>query len=132
MLPGAGAAGGVAGGLVALTNASLHAGIDMVIAASGIENELHNTSLLITGEGTLDNQSVQGKVVGAIASLAKKNNIRCIALCGRLELSEESIADAGLHAAYTIAPASVSLDESIHKASFFLQQRVKEIIMGMV
>lgn len=127
-VPGAGAAGGVAGGLMAALNATLLAGIDRVLDASHIHAALDNADLVITGEGKLDHQSLQGKVVGSVADLAGKKNIPCIAFCGRLDLSFKEIQEAGLKAAFTIAPESTSLDESIKNARFFLQDKTANVM----
>ncbi len=130
-VPGSGAAGGVAGGLLALLNAELIPGIEMVVEASGICNHLKEVSLVITGEGRIDDQSLQGKVVGTIAGLARQNNIPCLALCGKLDFTPNQINAAGLTAAYSIAPANTSLDDSIANAHQYLQSKVVEVIRSI-
>lgn len=127
-VPGAGAAGGIAGGLMAALNASLKQGIDMVLEASNIHSEIHDADLVITGEGKLDDQSLQGKVIGSVAALAVDNGIPCIAFCGRLDLSQKEIEAAGLKAAFIIADNSVPLEESIRNAKRLLQQRAAEVL----
>ena len=127
-VPGAGAAGGVAGGLMALLNATLVSGIDMVLETSGIEKNLEGANLILTGEGKLDHQSLQGKVVGTVADLSKKNNIPCIAFCGRLALSKAEIKEAGLTSAFSIAATDTSLVDSIKNAKLYLQQKVATIL----
>jgi glycerate kinase len=122
---GAGAAGGVAGGLVALLQASLHSGIDMVIRASQLEEQLAGASLIITGEGRLDAQSLQGKVVGSMASLAQQYKIPCIAFCGRLDLSEERVQDIGLTSAFEIAGKTISMEESKRNAFTWLEHTAR-------
>ena len=86
-IPGTGAAGGIAAGLLAFFDVILKKGIDMVIEASGIEKEIDNTNLIITGEGKMDKQTLDGKVVSKMAALANERNIPVIAFCG---ISEES------------------------------------------
>ena len=131
-VPGAGAAGGIAGGLMAALNASLKPGIDMVLEASNIRSEIDNADLVITGEGRLDDQSLQGKVIGTVAAMAVKQGIPCIAFCGRLDLSQIEIEAAGLKAAYTIADDSIPLEESIRNAKRLLQQRAAEVAISFM
>jgi glycerate kinase len=64
-LPGAGAAGGLAGGLAAL-GATLHSGFDVVADAVGLHEHLNRVDLVVTGEGKLDETSLDGKVVGGV------------------------------------------------------------------
>lgn len=122
---GAGAAGGVAGGLMALLNATLYSGIDLVLDASGLQQQLQDVGLLITGEGRLDEQSLQGKVVGTMAKIAAEHSIPCIAYCGRLDLAEEALKASGITAAYAIAPENASLEDSIKNAGIYLREKVK-------
>lgn len=127
-MPGAGAAGGVAGGLVSLLDAELHAGMDMVLHASHLEQQIAGANLLITGEGKLDAQSLQGKVVGRMASLAQEHQIPCIAFCGRLDLSQERLRDMGLTAAFEIAGKNISLEESKKNAFSLLKNTVRSVV----
>lgn len=119
-VPGAGAAGAVAGGLMAALNASLHQGIEMVLQTSKILAALDNTDLIITGEGKLDAQSLQGKVVGTVAALAREKSIPCIAICGRLDLSPEEIKNAGLTGAFSIESKGDSLEDCMKNAATYL------------
>ena len=123
-VPGAGAAGGVAGGLMAALNATFQQGIYTVLNASNIYATIDHADLIITGEGKLDEQSLQGKVVGSIAALAQQKNIPCVAFCGLLSLGEDKLKAAGLAAAYAIATGNTSLEDSIKNAYNLLKQKV--------
>ena len=69
-LPGAGAAGGVGGGMVALLSAKLESGIDFLMNLTGFEDQLKHSDLVISGEGKLDLQTLQGKVIAGVGNLA--------------------------------------------------------------
>ena len=86
-IPGTGAAGGIAAGLLPFFEVEMKNGIELIIAASKIEEFLADADLLITGEGKIDNQTSAGKVVGHVAFLAKKRGLDCIAFCGSVELN---------------------------------------------
>ena len=81
LLPGAGAAGGLAGGLAAL-GANLVPGFDLVCRVVLLDELLIDVDLIITGEGYMDNESFSGKVVGSMAELAAEKKIQISAICG--------------------------------------------------
>ena len=124
--PGAGAAGGIAAGLSAFFKLDMKKGVELVLNANKLEEELPNADLLITGEGRIDDQSGSGKVVGTIASLAKKYKIPCIAFCGLLEASERELADLGVTAAFAIADPDRSTEENMRNAFVLLRDKVFE------
>ncbi len=84
-LKGGGAAGGVGAALAALLGAKMQSGIDLVMQYSGIEQELQKgIDLVITGEGKMDNLSLNGKVPFGVAKICAKYKIPVMAFCGRL------------------------------------------------
>ena len=80
-VPGAGAAGGLAGGLHAL-GARLVPGFDLVAAEVGLADRIAEADLVVTGEGRADPSSFQGKVVGGVATLADAARVPWLAVCG--------------------------------------------------
>jgi glycerate kinase len=80
--PGAGAAGGVALPLVALAEATMTPGVDLVADAVGLANRVATADLVITGEGRLDRQSMMGKVVGAVGRMCRTVGVPCVAIVG--------------------------------------------------
>jgi glycerate kinase len=85
-IEGAGAAGGLAGGLLAL-GATLIAGFDMVADEVGLHDHLRTADLVITGEGQLDVTSFEGKVVGGVVDLARTAGVPVGVICGRVDPS---------------------------------------------
>ena len=85
-IEGAGAAGGLAGGLLAL-GATLIPGFDMVADEVGLHDHLRNADLVITGEGQIDVTSFEGKVVGGVVDLAHTASVPVAAICGRVDPS---------------------------------------------
>lgn len=80
--PGTGAAGGVALPLVALADATLIPGVDLVSEAVGLAAMIGNADLVLTGEGRLDRQSLMGKVVGSVGRMCKATDVPCVAIVG--------------------------------------------------
>jgi glycerate kinase len=82
-IEGSGAAGGLAGGL-ATVGAELVSGFDLVADEVGLDEELGNADLVVTGEGFLDEESFDGKVVGGVAGLAAELGVPCLAVVGEI------------------------------------------------
>ncbi len=81
----AGAAGGLGFGLMSFAQASIQSGFDRVATELALDRLVQQVDLVITGEGSLDAQSLDGKGPGALAALAKQHQKPCIALCGRTD-----------------------------------------------
>jgi glycerate 2-kinase len=109
-LPGAGAAGGTCGGLVGVLGAEPSGGARLVAAAVGLHDALDGADLVITGEGRVDGQSAGGKVVSAVAALAKDRAIPAVALAGGVTGPLDELHGLGLSAAFSIADGPRTLD----------------------
>lgn len=83
--PGAGAAGGVAAGMMAFLNATVEPGIDWILNMAHFERAIANALLIITGEGRIDNQTSRGKAPAGVLRAATLYNIPVIALCGSID-----------------------------------------------
>lgn len=83
VLPGAGAAGGLAGGLASV-GASLESGFQVIADAVGLVEQIEAADLVVTGEGQLDATSVEGKVVGGVMDLAAEFDVPVLAIAGRV------------------------------------------------
>ena len=84
-LPGAGAAGGLGFGLHCFAGAEIRSGFEIYAEAAGLEELLHETDVVVTGEGAMDRQTMMGKGVGELAKMARENDCRCIGLAGKVE-----------------------------------------------
>jgi glycerate 2-kinase len=113
---GAGAAGGLGFGLLFFLNASLKEGIKIVMEQTHFAEHLTNADLVLTGEGKIDQQTLQGKLIAGIVQAAKVHHVPVIALCGTLALSPHEIQQLGLTYATSILPRPMSLDEAINGA----------------
>ncbi len=100
--PGAGAAGGVGFAALAVLGAELLAGIDVVLDLVGFDAALAGARLVVTGEGSLDEQSLHGKAPVGVARRAAATGIPVVAVCGRRAIGDKALADAGIAAAYAL------------------------------
>jgi len=119
-VPGAGAAGGLAAGAIAFLNARLVPGIETVMSASRLAEELADADWVITGEGRFDAQSLRGKVVSGVTSLARRAGANVAVVAGSVELSEAEWRQAGVATARAIKPAAMSTAEAMARAAELL------------
>lgn len=122
-IPGTGAAGGIAAGLMSFFDVSLRKGIKIILEISSIEKELQDADLLITGEGKIDNQSKEGKVIGAIAQLGAQYKVPVMAYCGVSDLNKKEINEMGFSSVWTIADDKDDITASIQNAKTLLQNK---------
>jgi|SRR5450756_51736 len=127
--PGAGAAGGVGFAGIAMLNATVISGADMVLTLVRFADRVREASLVITGEGSLDEQTAHGKAPARVAELARQAGIPVIAVAGRCTLSEQSLLAAGIRRVYTLGAIEPDLSLSIANAGKLLE-RVGEEIAG--
>ena len=99
--PGAGAAGGV-GFAALLLGAELAPGIDLVLDLIGFDTVVAGADLVVTGEGSLDAQSLHGKAPVGVASRAARHGVPVVAVCGRRDLTDADLGAAGIGAAHAL------------------------------
>ncbi len=127
-MKGAGAAGGLGGGLVVFTQAKLAKGIDLVFNAVNLREKIDGADLVFTAEGQIDFQTKFGKAPAGVASIAKEYGIPCIALAGSIGEKIEELRDCGITATFSICPGPVSLAQAIENASMYMQNATLEIM----
>ena len=130
-LKGAGAAGGLAAGAAAFMNGRLVSGIEAVTEATGLAGELAGADWVLTGEGRLDSQSLQGKVVDGVARLAKAAGVRTGVFAGRVELSGQEWRAAGIDRVAAISPETWSPEESMRRAAERLSECAAAFARGL-
>lgn len=110
---GAGAAGGMGGGLLLLPNVQLKAGVQIIIDAVNLNEQIKGADLVITGEGRMDSQTVHGKTPIGVAKAAKLFNKPVIAIVGSLKDDYEVVYKHGIDAVFPIIRQLKSLDETL-------------------
>ncbi|MGC8863418.1 MAG: glycerate kinase, partial [Armatimonadota bacterium] len=119
-LPGAGAAGGLGAALAAFLDARLSSGIDIVLDAIDFDRHLEGADLVITGEGKLDEQTSFGKAVGGVLKRASAGGVPVVVAAGSCAGDLRAMYDAGMTAAFSIAPGPMSVAYSMSRASELL------------
>lgn len=114
--PGAGAAGGMGFALMAFLGAQIKSGIDTVLDLIDFDEKIKSASLVITGEGRMDSQSVCGKVPYGVGMRCRKYNIPCVAVVGGLLEGYEKIYDSGIKSVITTINGEMSLEYAIENS----------------
>lgn len=111
--PGAGAAGGLGYAFFAYTGAALTPGIELILDAVGLEEELSGADVVVTGEGRLDFQTAMGKAPVGVARLAKKYNAKVIAFAGSVTKEATACNNEGIDAFFPILRGVCTLAEAM-------------------
>ncbi|WP_461172789.1 glycerate kinase [Arthrobacter sp. Z1-9] len=120
--PGAGAAGGVGFAAIAVLAATRRPGIDVVLEFTELKQRLAGADLVITGEGSLDEQSLLGKTPMGVARAAAAQGVPVIAVCGRTTLGHSQAAAAGFEDVYALTELESNVDRCIAEAAQLLEQ----------
>ncbi len=131
-IPGSGAAGGLAGGVIALLGGKIHSGIDMVIEMSGLPAKLADVDWVITGEGMLDGQSLDGKVVDGVLRCTSNRGIATAVLCGACELSEPDRLAAGILQCRQIMEQTDSVQDAMASAERYLELCASQLMQDLI
>lgn len=131
-IEGSGAAGGLAAGCIAFLNTNLSSGIDLVLDLSNANLHINDADLVITGEGSIDEQSLNGKVISGIGEICKKLNKPLIAFCGKLNLTADQIRQLNISSAYSINEDETSLEEAYKNAWHLLSNKAYETGMQLI
>lgn len=128
-IEGAGAAGGLGGGLLAFCNAELKSGIDAVLDIIDFEDKIKDASLIITGEGAIDGQTKKGKVPVGVARRA--NNIPVIAIVGDIRDGAETVYDLGITSIMPALKRAMPLNEAIKNSKMLIEDAAERALRFM-
>jgi len=130
-ISGTGAAGGTAMGLLAFLDATLTPGIALITELLNLEKHIKEAQLVVTGEGKIDIQTLHGKTIMGIASLAKKHSIPVLVFTGSIGHGISEIYDQGVTAIFSIVSEPMSLETAIKNASELLKTSVTNVFTSL-
>lgn len=119
--PGAGAAGGVGYAALAVLGATRRPGIDVVLDLVDLDGAVTGADLLITGEGSLDEQSLGGKTPVGVLNVGKAHGVPVIAVCGRTTLDPQTLRDTGFRATHALSDLAPDARTSMREAPRLLR-----------
>jgi glycerate kinase len=126
-VPGAGAAGGCAAGLHGLLGAELVSGFELLAELSNLEEQIAASDLIITAEGRIDGQSLEGKLPVGVAKLAKKHDKPVVVLSGSIGEHLDPLYAHGIDAIFSIQKGPCTLEESMNSASKLLESTAQRV-----
>ncbi|MGW4011838.1 glycerate kinase [Streptomyces sp. NA03103] len=129
--PGAGAAGGIGFGAM-LLGARFRPGIEVMLDVLGFAPALERADLVITGEGSLDEQTLHGKAPAGVAAAARAAGKEVVAVCGRLALPAETLGRAGIRWAYPLTDVEPDVAKCIADAGPILERVAESIARDFV
>ena len=127
-IEGCGAGGGLAAPLLAFCNAEIRSGIEAVLEANDFNQTLQGASLVITGEGKIDAQSLCGKAISGVANVAKTQNIPVVCFVGCIGDDINKLKALGVSDIRAIADLAPSAEYSMQHADILLKRLAEEYI----
>lgn len=131
LMPGAGAAGGLGLGMVVFLNAKMKSGIEVILDSSDFAEKLDWADLVITGEGSVDGQSINGKVIDGIARRAKEKEVPVIVVSGSIGNGAKVMYDQGIGGIEAAVCRPMSLEEALDKAEDLVADAVERILRAV-
>jgi glycerate kinase len=125
---GAGAAGGLGGGLHAFLGAELKKGIDLVIDMVNLKERIRGADLVLTAEGRIDFQTKYDKAPAGVARAAKEAGIPCIAVCGAVGERIDELYDRGINAVFSLCKGPQTLESAMQDAFNLLKNAVEQVV----
>ncbi|WP_173636281.1 glycerate kinase [Paramixta manurensis] len=126
-IPGGGAAGGMGAALHAFCQADLRRGIEIVTDALGLDALVKEATWVITGEGRIDSQTLQGKVPVGVAKVAKRYHKPVIGIAGSLSNDVAVVHQHGLDAVFSVVSRVCSLEEALEQAAENLRMTARNV-----
>ena len=132
LLPGSGAAGGAAYGLKTFLGAKYISGIDFILELSEVEKLLGSEKFdfIVTGEGKIDEQTLNGKLIQGVVRLGEKYSIKVIAICGKLEVSKIELTKKGIFDVFEIRDPDKTLEYNMRNAEQLLSKKATEYFLS--
>jgi len=131
-LDGAGAAGGLGGGMKAFFNADLTPGIDLVLDYLDFQNQIKGADLVLTAEGRVDSQTEFNKAPVGVAGAALAERIPCFALCGSMGCKLENLYDLGMDAVFSLCKGPMTLDRAMADAFDLLRTSTEQVVRAFI
>ena len=127
--PGTGAAGGLGFGLMSFCSAKIRSGFDVVAEAVGLESKMKDADLVITGEGSLDRQTLEGKTPAGVARLARRLGKPVFAVVGRA-INDREVREV-FDAVYENTRPGMSQEENMKRAAELLRENARELAKSL-
>lgn len=126
-IPGSGAAGGISAGLMALLGAKIEKGFEVISKLTNLERQIQQADWVISGEGKLDQQSLQGKVIDGMARLCKKHKKPLALFVGKNELEVKDLLHLNPKYIYSIIEQAKNMEDAMLNGAHYLESAAEQI-----
>ncbi len=130
-IPGSGAAGGLAGGSVVFLNGKIVSGTELIFNYCNLEEKIKNADWVISGEGKIDSQTFEGKLVSAVLNLCKKHNKKVILVAGKADANISELMNENIVRTYQLTE-NHSSEHAMKNAKALLEEIGEKIAIAMV
>jgi glycerate kinase len=130
-VPGTGAAGGIAAGLMAFFPVEIKSGIQIVIEVSNMQQGMQTADIVFTGEGKMDEQTMTGKVIAGVLEVARELNKPVVVCCGENTIDVNYLQSKGVVAVHTLMERSASVEDAVNNAGARLEETAAAAIQGL-
>jgi glycerate kinase len=127
-LPGTGAGGGISGAAMGALGARVESGLDLVVELTGAAAAMQGADLVITGEGSLDQQSLAGKAPAGIAALGRRHRVPVLAIAGRVSLGAGELKAAGIDGIRALVDYAPTIEHAQRNAHVLLRSQTSELV----
>ncbi len=124
---GAGAAGGMGAALLAFLNADLRPGVEIVVEAINLDAAVQGASLVVTGEGCMDKQTVFGKAPIGVAKVASRHQVPVVGLAGSLGEGVDAVYDHGIMAVFSVVIGPCTLEQALSDAAINVEITARNV-----
>ena len=129
-LPGAGAAGGLGFALTAFCGAQLRSGIETILEITQFREKINGADLILTGEGSLDAQTLCGKTIAGLCKIARERSIPVIAFAGQISLDRQQFNELGLASAHSLVDQNNSSAHCLAHGAPTLANKVEQVLVN--
>lgn len=126
-IPGAGAAGGMGAAMLAFFQGQLRPGCEIIAKAVGLDQAIQGASLVITGEGRIDQQTIFGKTPFGVATVAKQHGVPVIGIAGSLGTNAHVVHDHGIDAIASVLSRPCTIEQAMAEAEFNVRSTARNI-----
>ena len=127
-VPGAGAGGGLAAGAIAGLGATVESGFTLIAGLTGVDTAIARADLVITGEGSIDEQSLNGKAPAGIAAHARRHGVPLMVLAGRIRLDAAQLEHLGVVGCSALIDHAPSFDHARTHAAELLRAQAAALV----
>src|SRR5690625_455633 len=125
---GAGAAGGLGAACLVFLNANIRPGIEVIAMHTGLADGIKDATLVVTGEGKMDDQTIYGKAVTGVAQIAKRYDVPVVAITGANQTTTDEVYKCGVTAIFTLVNEPMTLDQAMENGAMLTENVTKNVL----